>query len=284
MGFFKKKRTTTVENFHTTVVRHKIIKLTYLQTLSVVGGLGDIKELAGETESSTESVENQDVSTDNTVDDLADALGVSGVFGTNVFGNIAGAIGLKELFGKKVTRTVTATVEDQGWRVTKTWLQPEFDKIRYALGIRELNVAQFRYEKVSEVISQPWTSPKDITKVSLIADQFIPAQFPPGQDYIQYYVKPELPNQEWIRINPIGNRTVFDERGSIVPRIVNFNTERPATARLEDAYITTDSEVKQVRFRAVLNRPDTVSGGANADGYTPVLKSYRMLLHPRGGL
>jgi hypothetical protein len=282
LGFFKKKKRTVIEKFHTTVIQHKILKLTYLQTLAVVGGVGDLKTLAGETEGHDEKVidfEGKSRQGNTSGKYLLGAVG-------GPIGAILGGLGLgRGLLGKKVRRSVTGTLEDKGWRVVKTWLQPEFDKIRYALGIRELTVAQFRYEKVSEVISKPWISPKDITKVTLIVDQFIPPQFPPGQGYIQFYIKPELPDAEWIRINPIGNRTVFDETGKIVPRIINFNTERPATARLEDAYITTDSEVKQMRFRAVLNRPDTIAGSdVEADGFSPVLKSYRMLLHPRGGL
>jgi len=284
MGFGKKKKTTTTVTENVTIIQHKIIKFTYLQTLSVVGGIGDIKELAGETEASSEE-NSPDQLSDGNLDKLGRLGTIGGFLGGGSLGGALGGNAARSLFGKKTTVDSTISIEDSGWRVVKTWLQPEFDKIRYALGIRELTIAQFRYEKVSEVISTPWISPKDITKVTLIVDQFIPPQFPPGQDYIQYYVKPELPDSTWSRINPIGNRTVFDREGNLVPRILNFNTERPATARLEDAFITTKEEVKQVRFRAVLSRPDTIAGSdVEADGFTPILKSYRMLLHPRGGL
>jgi hypothetical protein len=247
--------------------------------LALTSGLGDVKELAGETEARKE--ETLEGFTKRGGDRSARQIGkILTVFGGGFGGSVT-----KALFGKKTKTTISGTVQDKGWRVVKTWLQPEFDKIRYALGVRELLVAQFRYEKVSEVVSKPWASPKDISKVSLIVDSFIPPQFPPGQDYIQYYVRPELPDAEWVRINPLGHRTVFSEKGSIIPRIVNFNNERPVTARLEEAFVNTDGEVKQVRFRAVLNRPDNVEDTEiEADSYSPILKSYRMILTPRGGL
>ena len=294
MGFLKKRSRRSTETITQTIIEHKIIKLTYLQTLAIVSGLGDTTEIAGETEGFTEeNIENthkkgkasqvlqglRNLQKKLPLGTLQPLIGPISLIYEGL-----GSIG-KSLFGKKVKQSIKTSVDDKGWRVVKTWLQPEFDKIRYALGIRELTIAQFRYEKVSEVISKPWGSPKDITKVSLIVDQFIPPQFPPGQDYLQFYVKPESPDADWIRINPIDNRTVYDSKGQIVPRIINFNTERSATARLEDAFITTEQEVRQMRFRAVLNRPDSISGSDTpADGYTPILKSYRMLLHPRGGL
>ena len=275
MGFLKKRSRRSTETITQTIIEHKIIKLTYLQTLAIVSGLGDTTEIAGETEGFTA----EGIDTAAKTAHLA-----SGKAGSDR-SRRAGGIGGDTVGKKKKQDSIKTSIDDKGWRVVKTWLQPEFDKIRYALGIRELTIAQFRYEKVSEVISKPWGSPKDITKVSLIVDQFIPPQFPPGQDYLQFYVKPESPDADWIRINPIDNRTVYDSKGKIVPRIINFNTERPATARLEDAFITTKQEVRQMRFRAVLNRPDSISGSDTpADGYTPILKSYRMLIHPRGGL
>ena len=280
---FKKKRKTTTRKESSTIVQHKIVKLTYLQTLAVDGGVGDIKDVAGETKGGTDKFING--TSKDSGKKLTDLSALHGLISTG--GSIGGMLlgkAIGSAFGKKTEVNSNVTVKDSGWRVVKTWLQPEFDKIRYSVGIRELLVAQFRYEKVSEVVSTPWSSPKDISKVSLIVDEFIPPQFPVGGVYIEYYVKPEIADAEWVRINPVGNRTVFSDSGSIVPRIVSFNTERPVNARLEDAYIETKEEVRQIRFRAILKRPDVVDGGVSADSYSPILKSYRMLLTPRGGL
>jgi hypothetical protein len=279
MGLFSKKKSTKEENFQETVVEHKIVKLSYLQTLAVTGGITNANELAGETEARNETIKNGKSSNKLPffADDPLTRL-------AKKFDPLGGAV-LNGLFGKKVSREVTQTVKDSGWKVVKTWLQPEFDKIRYAIGIRELSFAQFRYEKVSEVVSKPWSSPKDISKVTLIVDEFIPPQFEPGPAYIEYYIKPEIENQDWIRINPIGARTIYNDKGNIVPRIINFNTEKPVNSRIEDAYINTKEQIKSIRFRAVLMRPDTVTeSDTSADSYTPILKSYRLALFPRGGL
>ena len=279
MGLFKSKKSTKVENFKETVVQHKIIKLTYLQTLAVTGGLANITDLAGETEGSVQtsdsssSKNNLPLSFNKQLEKIATKLDPLGMGLAN------------SLFGKKVTREISGSIKDSGWHVVKSWLQPEFDKIRYSLGIKELAIAQFTYEKISEVVSKPWISPKEISKVTLIVDEFIPPQFDPGPSYIQYYVKPEVDGQDWIKINPMGGRTVFNEAGTIVPRIINFNSEKPVNSRLEDAYIVTKEPVKAIRLKAVLSRPDSITNSdTDADSYTPILKSYRLLLYPRGGL
>jgi len=266
---------TTVETREKTIVQHKLVKLTYLQTMAIEGGAAELANVAGQTEASSADFENSLV----TKDTIKKYGNLGSSFGTDVIGKAIGGA-----FGKKITVTSKSSVDSSGWRIVKTWLQPEFDRMRYSIGIRELLVAQFRYEKVSEVVSTPWSSPKDITKVTLIVDEFIPPQFPAGGTYVEYYIKPELPDIEWIRINPVGNRTVFSENGTIVPRIISFNTERPANSRLEDAYFETKEEVRQIRFRAVIKRPDSVESDVSADSYSPIVKSYRMLLTPRGGL
>lgn len=296
MGNPFKKKSTSVKTYNTTTIQHKIIKFSYLQTLAVTGGLGTINDLAGETEASSVDTKNASTSKDAAEEALKKAVSFGGFF-TELFGEIpvlgeisefmdkiTGGI-VSALFGKSVSTEINTKVEDSGWRVTKSWLQPEFDKIRYAMGIRELSIAQFRYEKVSEVVSTSWSSPKEIAKVTLIVDDYIPNQFPSEKNWIEYYVKPEIKNAEWIRINPVGKRTVYDNSGNIVPRIVNFNSERPATARLEEKFISYKESIRSVRFRAILKRPESIeSSSVSADSYTPILKSYRMLLFPRGGL
>ena len=45
MGLFKKKKRTTTETITETIIEHKIIKLTYLQSLAIAGGIGDVKDV-----------------------------------------------------------------------------------------------------------------------------------------------------------------------------------------------------------------------------------------------
>jgi len=279
MGWPKKKRKTTTEIVKEKFTQSKIVKFTYLQTLALDGGLTKAKSIAGETEAKEEVLTGENVKKNffQKVEDVANkALSVIDPIGIlPKFSNP---------FGTKTSVSTKQTIKESGWTLTKTWNQPQFDIIRYAIGIKELTIAQFTYEQVSELISIPWASPKEVIKVSLNVSEFIPRVFPPGT-YIEYYIKPNIQDFSWIRINPIGSPSVFNEDGTIVPRIINFNVERPISSRLEENYITTEEPVKEVVFRALLKRPNEIEGTtASADGYSPILKSYRLLMVPRNGL
>ena len=126
------------------------------------------------------------------------------------------------------------------------------------------------------MVSVPFLSPKEIIKVHLIVDQYIPPQLDQNTTWITYYIKPEG-DTDWIKINPLNNPTKFNENGDIIPKIINFNIPKPTTAQLEDKYNITDEPVHQFRFRAVFTRQ---TGGDN-DSITPLLKSYRMVMTPR---
>ena len=252
-----------------------------MQTLAVNGGLSSAKDIAGETKGGTQTFDDKQIK-----EGAANKYANQANIGAALFTDLPPGAGdaAKSLFGKKTTTDTSITVKESGWNVVKVWNQPQFDIIRYAIGIRELSIDQFSYETVSEIVSIPWVSPKEIIKVSLVSDQYIPAIFPPGT-YILYYVKPNIEDTDWMQINPLGSPSIFKEDGTIVPRIINFNIEKPLSSRLEENYISTPEQVKEVVFRAVLTRPETIEGGAfDPAGYSPILKSYRLLLVPRNGL
>ena len=285
MGFGRKKRRTKVEKVNKKVTLSKIVKFTYLQTLAIDGGLTSVKDIAGETEAKEETAQNTDVNK-SFVDKFLGGSNGDALNSMFLISDLPPGIGdlARSLFGKKITTDVKVNIKDSGWTLTKTWNQPQFDILRYSIGIKELTVAQFRYQEVSELISTPWKCPKEITKVFLTVDQFIPNTFPVG-NYIKYYIKPNIENADWVQINPLGLPSVFNTDGSIVPRIINFNTEKPLSSRLEDSYVYTNSPVKEVVFRAVLSRPTELENStASADGYSPILRSYRLSLVPKNGL
>lgn len=281
MGLFSKKKKTTTTKSNETVVQSKIVKLTYLETLALEGGLATAGSLAGETAASTSNIDSNN-KTQSDVNKFSD-------FFTNpisfiVPGTLLGGTLTKSLFGSSKSTTVTGTVTDSGWSLVKTWKQPQFDIIRYAIGIKELTVSQFIYEQVSEIVSVPWTSPKEISKVVLYVDQFIPKEFPAGTGYIEYYVKPDIESANWVRINGLGLPTIFNADNTIVPRIISFNTEKPVNSNLEESYVYTDGPVKSIRFKAVLKRPTSLENGNDASSLTPILKSYKLLMTPKNGL
>lgn len=235
--------------------------------------------------SSTESTSNIDnTNKNNFIESLNSKFGTKGAaklgnsIGSLLGGSLGSTIGaFLPLLGKKVEQSGTVKVEDTGWTLVKTWNQPEFDIIRYAIGIKDLSIASFTYTPISEIVSKPWVSPKEIIKVTLFVDQFIPPNFPPGT-FIEYYIKPDLKDSDWTRINSLNSPTQYKEDGTIVPRIITFNTEKPVSSRIEESYITTAEPVKSVRFRALLKRPDSL------DSYSPILKSYRLNFNLRNGL
>ena len=240
-----KKSKSTTTTYQTTTTKTKVVKLSYVQTLATFNDLADVTQL--QTAGSSE-------------DTGSSSKGKSGFLG----------------LGSKKKTTVSSQESSSGEKLKDQWLQPEFDRIRYAIGVREMTVSSYEFSEEAEFVSVPYLSPKEIVKVNIIVDQYIPPQFDQNQNWIDYYIKPEG-SEEWIKINPLNHPTKFDSSGDIVPKIINFNLPKPATAQLEDKYQTTDDPVKQFRFRAVIRRPS----GGNFDSMTPLLKSYRMVMTPR---
>ena len=245
---FKKKKTKTTS---VTTVKTEVVKLTYLQTLAISQNLASVQEL--QTDASNENL-GATTKKENLLPAILDPLGV---------------------WGSKKTK-YTYTTESSGATIKDQWLQPEFDVIRYAIGIRELTASSYVFAPQSELISVPFISPKEVIKVHVLVDHYIPPQFDQNKPWIKYYIKVEG-EQNWIRVNPLNTPTKFNDTGDIIPKIINFNTPKPSTAQLEDKYQVTESPVKKLRFKAVFTRPT----GGNFDAMTPLLKSYRIIMSPK---
>lgn len=274
MGLFSKKKT-KVEKVDDTTTQSKIVKLTYLQSIAINQGVTSAQELT-ETEGSTKKITDSSTLKNTNISEKTQNIGsilLSPVVRT------LGAIG-NALFGKKVTKSVNLDVTDSGWTVQKIWNEPQFDVIRYSIGLKELSISQFSYAEVSEFISTSWISPKPIAKVTLAVDQYIPPQFPPGM-YIDYYIKPEIKDSDWIQINPLDLITRYDLKGKIVPRIITFNSEKNIKSSIEESTISTSEDVKAIRLKVVFKRPADIE---EAKSYSPILRNYRLLLTPQNGL
>lgn len=286
MGFlgdlFGGKEETTTQNVNDVISVSKIVKLSYLQSLAYNSRVANVKDLI-DTSSKSRNITSSDVD-ENFATELSNWVTDGGWVDKILKGPLKEwGDRLDFIFGGSSTTDVNLTVKDSGWSVVKSWREPQFDIIRYAIGIRDLTFTQFTYKQVSEIVSVPWQSPKDIQKVYLVVDQFIPPEFPPGT-YIEYYVKPEIDKQTWTRINPVGLPTQYLPSGAIIPRIISYNTEKPVNSNLEHAYLTTSEEVKSMRVRIVLKRPTASSSGIDPASYTPIVRSYRLFMSPRGGL
>jgi hypothetical protein len=236
------------KNKYVTTVHSTVVQLSYIQTLAIANNLMDVTDLE------TEAKEGETKTTKEGTLDLS--LLPPGFDNTSKV--------------RKMTR------DTEGVNVVDQWFHPYYDKIRYAIGIRELTVASFTFAEQSELISKPFISPKEIIKVHIVVDEYIPSIFDRNQVWIKYYIKPEG-EQKWIQVNPFNSPTRFDDEGNIVPKIINFNLPKPTTTAIEDKYQDTKDAIKKMRFRAVLSRPL----GGNNESITPLLKSYRMIFTPR---
>lgn len=290
MGLFSKKKTTTqvkVEKITAT----KIVKLSYTQSVLINGGTAEVSEFAGITGPSEEQLSATDSSRRNQAARANNAVleGLSGrvdSFTANALNAAYNAVLfgvpsiVSSLFGRKVKRSVRVDSKESGWSIVKTWAQPEFDIIRYAIGIKDIGVSQFNYANVSEMISKPWSSPKEVIKIRLLVEQFIPSEYPTGT-YIEYYIKPGDSEDKWIRINPIELPTAYSESNLTkpIPRIISFNSERPINAREEESYILTSRPVKSVRLKIIIKRPEN-----SLSTSTPIVRNYKLLMTPKNGL
>lgn len=171
--------------------------------------------------------------------------------------------GLGHAVGLLVADSKRSTISDLDVAREKTVTL--WDKLRYAIGIKEIGVHSHTYEETSEFVSVPFEVPRPIRKVYLHTDEIIPASFDTDHTWIEYYVSFGDSN-EWHQIRPADHRRPDD-----VPIIINVNSELEEHDRVStEGYINFDGPVRKFRLRAVLIRPgdDEVS--------TPVLKGYRL--------
>jgi hypothetical protein len=227
------------------------VKFSYLQTLQIQEDTSALPELAGTSE------------------------GIS-FAATRTYGGRSGFLGI----GAKGASSASTSVDDSGWSISRQWQETYYDKIRYAIGIRDVGAFSYRYAPASEIVSLPFRSPKEVLKIELRVDEFIPSVLSSTRRWIEYYVS--ITNgKTWLRINPLDQPTLFETDGSIVPRTITLNLDDGGPQGDDVQTIRTEAPVFGVRFRAVMYTDSTVADG---DRFSPVLKGYRLLMLPRGGL
>jgi hypothetical protein len=182
--------------------------------------------------------------------------------------------------GGEAAQTTSFSINDTGWDIVRTWRETFWDKIRYGIGIRDIGVFHYRFTPAAEIVSVPFRTPKEVLKVELRVDEAIPSVLPDIHPWILYYISHDE-GDTWLRINPLDKPAVFESDGSVIPRTITFNLDDSGDQGDTTRSVTTAEPVRAVRFRAVLATDTTLDNG---DRYTPVLKSYRLLILPRGGL
>ena len=183
------------------------------------------------------------------------------------------------------TKNVTTEVSPEN--ITRQWRETKYDKTRFAIGVRDIGMYSYEFAETSEMVSQPYHSPKPVAKVSVSVDEFVPKSFylnAPGteNEWIKYYISVD-DGTSWKRISPTNhNRTPDPNSIYDVPQIININSDISVEERDNPlAYLDTAEPVYQVRFKAVLSRPKDLADSAS---FTPILSKYALKLYPFGGL
>ncbi len=189
------------------------------------------------------------------------------------------------MFGVNVQSNTTTSDE----RVVKQWTETKYNKARFAIGIRDIGIYSYSFAEKSEIVSQPYTSPKSIAKVSLTVEEHIPKIFytATGNDgtensWIKYYISVD-DAISWQRISPTNHtRTAAEDGVHDVPEVININSDVSDGERKNPlSYIDTPEPIYKVRFKAVLTRPDNI---VDSESYSPILSKYALKIYPHGGL
>jgi hypothetical protein len=118
------------------------------------------------------------------------------------------------------------------------------DRLRYAIGIRGIEIRGFRYLSTGELASKEFESSDEIRKVLVNANQF-PVQASELAT-IKYYLSPDG-GSTWHQIRP---QEVNATSGAVnIPNILEFNGASSST-------ITTPAPVTKIRTKIVLSRTD----------------------------
>ena len=245
--------TSTVQSRTTVASRTRLIKMNYLQTLQALDDTNVLGSLAGVTTGGS----------------------ASGSATTSKSGNVFLQLVTLGFFGQGSSSTTSGSHTDSGWSVQRTWLETRDDINRYAIGIRDIQAWGYTFAGSSELVSKKFTSPKEILKVQLRTDEFVPQALDPERRWIRYYVSVD-DGRTWLDMNPLDRPTLFDDNGEIVPYTYTFNLEAEGPQAEVVRAIRTAEPARTLRFRAVLE--------SDSEVLTPVLKSYRVLITPKGSL
>lgn len=246
--------TVTIAATHTRVLS-RIVKLTYLQSVQVMTGGRTASEIAGEG---------------------------GGATGFNVGSSSAGSPGfLGTSFGRKNPTSYSASADDTGWIISRTWTETNFDMMRYGIGIRDIGALNYKYANTSEFVSVKASSPLPLSKISLRVVEEIPRVYPVGSRWIRYFIT-HNDGETWNEINPLDFPETIGEDGNVVPKVLTFNADVGGPAEEGNKYVDAGGPVKSVRLKAVFYQ--AAEGIDEPSRYSPVLKEYRLLLYPAGGL
>ena len=146
-----------------------------------------------------------------------------------------------------------------------------FDGWRWCIGVRDITIMSQTFEPTSEIISTPWRSDGPIVSIALQAREIIPSYiFESGESRpIEHYISID-DGHSWHPISPEGK----DDQD--IPEVYHINSSvLPETRSSRIGYLTSESDVYEVRYRAILKRPTKPD---DAQYYSPALAGYTLKL------
>lgn len=137
--------------------------------------------------------------------------------------------------------------------------------LRWAIGIRDIELNQIKYQYHSTFVTRPMRVPGRISRVALESVELeIPEGYPVDQRWVYFYISPD-DGENWY---PIAQMQDAEEG---IPQQISFND--PLHPSLRETYVVnydTEKPVNQLRMKVEMWRPDEMAST------TPVLKSYKL--------
>lgn len=159
--------------------------------------------------------------------------------------------------------TTINTLADSGWVVGAQWAELVYSRARMPIGIREIAIGDISYSPISTIVSKTFYAASPISKITLMADEFVPPEYPAGE-WIRYEIT--FDDISFYKIVPENKIGVVDGSRTI---LVN---SKSTSADEHVQELVFDRTPVSLRVKISLFQP----GGADFVKTTPVLKSYRL--------
>lgn len=162
--------------------------------------------------------------------------------------------------------TDSYNLADTGWVIGTSFAELVYSRARMPIGIREIAFGDLSYETIGTIVSKEYRTAQVIREVSLLADEFIPPEYPTGDTYIKYEIS--FDSVVFYEIVPENRLTAVAE-----PQIIIVNAGVPAgknTGLYKE--VTIEDPPRSLRVKITLMRP----AGNDFAKTSPVLKSYRL--------
>jgi hypothetical protein len=151
-----------------------------------------------------------------------------------------------------------------------------FPAKRYAIGLRDIGLASYRFQPTSAYVSRSYQSRSAIHSISLDAEDNVPAEFPAGS-WLIYEISIDE-GKQWHEISLSGSVAVGAKTEYRV------GTRTPAEGRLAHVgYLEPVAPIYTCRVRITLSRP-AVSELADSDYFTPVVHEYSLNIQTEGAV